>query len=127
VLVVTAGVSDRASRVAWAATAGAALQVGAALLLIPIFGVPIVGMVAVVGRAMSFAILWAAVRSSILLAKRRLLVSASVVAVTLAAVQLLVMQGSDSTVARWVAAAGMSFLLAMLTVRLSARPRIGKV
>jgi O-antigen/teichoic acid export membrane protein len=65
VLLVAAGISSRGSAVAWASVIGAAVQVGATLVLLPLIGLPTVGAAATFGQAVALVILVIPVRSSV--------------------------------------------------------------
>lgn len=101
VLVVAAGVSDRAWRVALAVTIGAVVQVATAVILVPEVGIGAVGPVVVLGRIVSFSILFAGVRSIIVVPAGMVLVVGPIALMTFAAVQATAAHDSMWMLVRW--------------------------
>ena len=111
ILVIAAGISERASRVALASSSGAVVQILVALVLVPQFGIAVIGPTALLGRSVSFILLMAGVRRSIATPVRWLVVGASVVAVSFVALQLAVGLDPLFTVARWLFAAALALVI----------------
>lgn len=124
VLVVAAGVSDRAARVAPAVSAGAAIQIIAALLLIPRVGLEAIGPVAVVGRTVSFLLLLVGVRSSVLVPMSRLILLAALALVGYGILHVAVSSPGAWAVQRWAFGFALAVLAAVLIERVlrSRRP-----
>ena len=117
VLVIAAGVADRSSRVATAATVGAFVQIAAAMWLVPQVGVIAIGLVAVFGRAVSFSILLAGVRGSIVVPIARFVGLACLALLAFAAMQVAIGQDPSWVAARW----GGAFALTAITILLAVR------
>ena len=123
VLVVAAGIAERGSRVALASTVGALVQVGATLLGVPLLGLAAVGPAALLGRAVSFAILLVSVRRDVAYA-RGLLMAVGVAAVAAALLlQLRVGSASGDDPMRWLAALAIGAVAAIVTARAVAPDR----
>jgi len=117
VLVVAAGVSDRASRVTLAVTAGAAIQIIAAGLLIPRIGLEAIGWVAVLGRTVSFFLLLVSVRTSVLVPMSRLMLVAAISLVAYGSIQIAIGSSGSWVVPRWI----LGVVLALLSLALAQR------
>lgn len=117
VLVVAAGVSERGSRVAFAATLGAAMQVVVAGLLVPSLGLAAIGPVAVLGRLVSFVLLLAGVRSSVLVPVGRLIALGATALLAFGAIQIAIGSAGSWAIERWSLGAGLCVLALVLTAR----------
>lgn len=117
VLVVAAGVSDRASRVTLAVTAGATIQIIAAGLLIPRIGLDAIGPVAVLGRTVSFFLLLVGVRTSVLVPMGRLMLVAAIALVAYGIIQVAIGSTGSWAVPRWT----LGVVLALLSLALTQR------
>jgi O-antigen/teichoic acid export membrane protein len=101
ILVVTAGISNRASRVGIAATIGAVAQIGMAFQLIPAIGVFAIGPAAIFGRMVSFGILLSGVRHSLAFPWGRLYALGLVSVVSALGLEALVSVGPTGRLLRW--------------------------
>ena len=127
VLVIAAGVSERGSRVALAATLGAVAQIGIALLLIPAIGVGAVGLAAVIGRSASFLLLLVSIRSSILAPLPAVAAGGIIAFLGLVATLLAVSEPEAASLARWGAAAAITIGAAFLVGARVRRQRAGAI
>ncbi len=124
VLVVAAGISERAWRVAAASTCGAAAQVLVAIALVPQYGTLAIGPTVVLGRAVSFLLLWLGVRRSVAIGFGWVLFGVAVVIAGFAALQAVLDIGAASNLGRWLLAAALLLLVATgSTIRLRAGGR----
>lgn len=123
VLVVTAGISDRASRVAVSASVGASTQIAATILLVPALGAAAIGPVAVFGRVISFGSLWFSLRHAINLPAFRVIGVTAAAATIGALVQFALPEFEFGQAARWAVALGMAVVIVALSRQLLARSR----
>jgi O-antigen/teichoic acid export membrane protein len=119
VLVVAAGVFDRASRVALAATIGAVVQVGVAFLTVPALGAAAVGPVVVLGRGTSFVILMASLRPHVAIGGRSVIVGGAAALLAFVTLQVTLDADVGGAFARWALAAALSATVVVMLARLT--------
>jgi len=116
ILVVAAGVSNRASRVALAAALGVGVQVMLSGLLVPSIGLAAIGPAAILGRAVSFSLLLSGVAETLSFRLSQVASLGLAAVGTALGVELLILHDTGWWQIRWVLA-GLLLALGWLAVR----------